>query len=81
MVSEQTAYDKRYADYQANRSALRKLVRRAYLRSAEDLLQGATLDFGCGICELLERLPDGSVGLEYNKQTVKYCNERGLRVF
>lgn len=74
------AFDKRYTEYQIDRSGLRKLVRRAYLRSARAKLSGPTLDFGCGIGELLETLPAGSMGLEYNQATVAHCRGNGLDV-
>lgn len=74
------AFDERYTEYQTNRSGLRKLVRRAYLRSAAGKLQGATLDFGCGVGELLAILPAGSLGLEYNQTTVAHCRDKGLDV-
>ena len=73
-------FDQEYTDYQANRSLLRKWVRRAYLRSAAAQLTGPTLDFGCGVGELLERLPAGSRGLEYNQATVEFCRRKGLPV-
>jgi hypothetical protein len=73
-------FDHGYTEYQSNRSALRKLVRRAYLRSARAQLRGATLDFGCGVGELLSRLPAGSMGLEYNQATVEHCRGKGLSV-
>lgn len=73
-------FDQGYTDYQANRSLLRKWVRRAYLRSAAAQLDGPTLDFGCGVGELLERLPAGSRGLEYNPATVAFCRRKGLQV-
>jgi len=75
-----TGFDEGYTDYQVNRSLLRKLVRRVYLRSAASLLEGPTLDFGCGVGELLAKLPPGSKGLEYNKVTVDYCRSIGLDV-
>lgn len=75
-----TKFDARYTEYQSNRSLLRKLVRRIYLRSAAAQLQGPTLDFGCGIGELLRRLPAGSRGLEYNEATVDFCRAAGLAV-
>ena len=74
------AFDAGYTEYQSQRSWLRKTVRRAYLESARRLLNGPTLDFGCGIGELLARLPPGSIGIEYNEATVAYCRERGLDV-
>ena len=73
-------FDSRYTEYQTTRSPLRKWVRRAYLASARSKLHGATLDFGCGIGELLTTLPAGSMGLEYNEATVAYCLEHGLDV-
>jgi SAM-dependent methyltransferase len=73
-------FDQRYTAYQTDRGALRRLVRRVYLRSAAAQLQGPTLDFGCGVGELLERLPAGSKGLEYNRATVDHCRSRGLDV-
>lgn len=73
-------FDQNYTDYQTNRSLLRKWVRRAYLRSAASQLAGPTLDFGCGVGELLERLPRGSRGLEYNLSTVEFCRRKGLPV-
>ncbi|KAF1719303.1 class I SAM-dependent methyltransferase [Pseudoxanthomonas wuyuanensis] len=73
-------FDARYTEYQANRSWLRRWVRKIYLNSAASQLTGPTLDFGCGIGELLERLPAGSRGLEYNFTTVELCRSRGLAV-
>ncbi|MGO1071152.1 class I SAM-dependent methyltransferase [Lysobacter sp. CA199] len=73
-------FDASYTAYQTDRSALRRIVRRAYLRSAAAQLHGPTLDFGCGVGELLERLPAGSKGLEYNLATVAHCRARGLDV-
>lgn len=73
-------FDERYTAYQTDRSALRRVVRRVYLRSAAAQLRGPTLDFGCGVGELLERLPAGSKGLEYNRATVEHCRARGLDV-
>lgn len=73
-------FDAGYTEYQRNRSGLRKLVRQLYLRSAASQLRGPTLDFGCGIGELLRRLPAGSRGLEYNKATVELCRAEGLAV-
>ncbi len=69
-----------YTRYQLRRSFVRKFVRRAYLRSAARKLVGPTLDFGCGVGELLTRLPTGSRGVEYNRDTVAYCQRNGLPV-
>lgn len=80
MNSEDRQYDQHYTAYQTDRSAARRWVRGFYLRSAARTLEGPTVDFGCGIGELLERLPQGSTGLEINESTVRYCRARGLDV-
>lgn len=69
-----------YVDYQLRRSWLRRQVRKLYLHSAASKLSGPTLDFGCGLGELLELLPAGSQGLEYNLVAVAHCRKNGLRV-
>jgi SAM-dependent methyltransferase len=73
-------FDEEYTRYQVSRSRFRKLVRKLYLRRAASQLVGRTLDFGCGVGELLAILPDGSRGLEYNEATVAYCRSIGLPV-
>lgn len=73
-------YDAGYTQYQSERSAIRRFVRRLYLARAASLVHGPTLDFGCGVGELLKRLPTGSKGLEYNRDTVDFCRARGLDV-
>lgn len=73
-------FDEDYTQYQVRRSRLRKFVRKLYLRRAASQLPGKTLDFGCGIGELLAVLPEGSQGFEYNKATVAYCRSLDLPV-
>lgn len=79
-MSGEASFTGDYTRYQLQRSFLRKFVRRAYLRSAVRKLVGPTLDFGCGVGELLARLPIGSRGVEYNRDTVAYCQRIGLPV-
>lgn len=73
-----TLYGESYTQYQLQRSWLRKVVRKFYLSSATNKLKGPTVDFGCGVGELLQRLPAGSVGLEINSMSVAHCRKRGL---
>ncbi len=73
-------YDENYTRYQLRRGLARRIVRRAYLAAAASWLQGPTVDFGCGVGELLRRLPEGSVGLEINPSTVEHCQAQGLDV-
>lgn len=71
-------YGEGYTRYQLERGSVRKLVRRIYLDAAVRSLQGPTVDFGCGVGELLRRLPSGSLGLEINPVSVEHCRSRGL---
>ena len=73
-------YGDDYTAYQLNRGPLRRWVRRHYLTAAAALAANTTLDFGCGVGELLARLPKGSVGVEYNPVSVAHCRQRGLDV-
>jgi 2-polyprenyl-3-methyl-5-hydroxy-6-metoxy-1,4-benzoquinol methylase len=76
----QSTFDKSYLNYQQNRPWIRKIVRKIYFWQAQTLSLGKTIDFGCGIGEKLSRFPEGSIGLEINKETVKYCQSKGLNV-
>jgi len=71
-------YGEDYTRYQLERSGFRKAVRRIYLQSAASQLKGPTVDLGCGVGELLFRLPDGSIGLDINPASVAHCHRRGL---
>jgi len=74
-------FGQQYTDYQLkNRSLARQLARKFYLNGSLRLLEGRTIDFGCGTGELLQKLPAGSVGLEINKFTVDFCRDKGLNV-
>lgn len=73
-----TIYGEDYTTYQLDRSRLRKLVRHFYLESAARKVRGPTIDFGCGVGELLRRLPAGSLGLEINPISVEHCLKQGL---
>jgi SAM-dependent methyltransferase len=75
-----TLYDKEYFEYLLNRSAFRKFIRGFYLRDIKRCCKGKTIDFGCGVGELLKKLPNGSIGLEINKVAVEYCRSVGLDV-
>lgn len=80
LKSGHASYDKTYTAYQSQRGVLRRWVRRYYLRAAARFAHGPSLDFGCGVGELLQRLPPGSMGVEYNMATVEYCHRIGLNV-
>ena len=73
-------YGQEYTDRQAGRSRLRMVMRRPWLRAAAGFVEGPAIDLGCGVGELLERLPAGSMGLEINKASVEHCRAKGLDV-
>lgn len=69
-----------YAQRQLARSQhpLRKLVKGFYLRNLLADVDGPAIDFGCGAGQVLELLPEGSVGLEANSHLVNALTKRGL---
>ena len=75
-------FDQRYAAEQLRRSRhpLRRLVKGYYLRNILRDVRGPGIDFGCGAGQLLERLPEGSIGLEVNPALVQALQARGLNV-
>ncbi|QJW91710.1 methyltransferase domain-containing protein [Spirosoma taeanense] len=74
-------YTEEYTAYQLERSAFRQWVRNnLYIKNMIRFTTGPTIDFGCGVGEVLEQLPAGSLGLEINETTVAYCQSRGLNV-
>jgi SAM-dependent methyltransferase len=73
-------YAQDYFDYLHNRTSFRKKVRSIYLNDIKKYCMGKTIDFGCGIGELLKILPEGSVGFEVNKVVVDFCKKNGLNV-
>ena len=73
-------YSEDYFNYLHNRSSLRKRVRTVYLNDIKKYCIGKTIDFGCGVGELLKILPQDSVGFEVNKVVVEFCKKNGLNV-
>jgi len=73
-------FNQEYTNYQLRRSVLRKFIRRLYMRHAAKYVRGSALDFGCGVGDLLQLLPEGSMGLEVNEATVQYTQSIGLPV-
>ena len=68
-------YGQHYTEYQLKkRSLFRHLTRKLYLSASLRMIQGRTIDFGCGVGELLQKLPVGSIGLEINKTTIITTN-------
>ena len=55
-------YSKKYYEYLKNRSKIRKWLRLYYLRDINKYCIGKTIDFGCGVGELLKILPEDSIG-------------------
>lgn len=75
-----TLYAEDYLNYQSNRSWLRKTIRKVYLWQVRRHVVGKAIDFGCGVGEHLSTFPAGSLGLEVNEATVKYCQSHGMNV-
>ena len=65
-MSRASEFDQRYAAEQLRRSRhpLRRLIKKFYLDQVLREATGATIDFGCGAGQLLERLPGRMVNAE-----------------
>ena len=74
------SYNEKYTDYQLKRNWIRKVIRKFYLNNTLKYVKGKSIDFGCGVGELLKKLPQGSIGFDVNEVTVKYCRNIGLNV-
>lgn len=73
--------DEDYAKLLISKSPVRAFIRkRFYISNILRFIQGKTLDFGCGVGEVLKYLPKGSVGLDPNKASVNYCKGKNLQV-
>lgn len=72
-------YNESYTAYQVNRNFIRKTIRKLYLKNILKHVKGRAIDFGCGSGELLHLLSDGSMGIDINEYSVKYCVESGLK--
>ena len=73
-------YKEEYFEYLHQRNSFRKFIRKFYLRDIKSYCIKKTIDFGCGVGELLSTLPEGSIGFEVNPVAVEYCRSNGLRV-
>lgn len=65
-----------YYHYLTDKSWVRRLIRKLYLKDIVRHLNGKLLDVGCGAGELLEVYP-ASFGSDLNPMLVKYCHESG----
>ena len=80
MMASENLYAQEYFEYLHQRGWLRRIIRNIYLRDIQSYCFGKTIDFGCGVGELLAMLPEGSTGFEVNEVAVNYCKAQGLDV-
>jgi SAM-dependent methyltransferase len=73
-------YNAHYTAYQQDANFLQRLFRCYHVQYIVKQTTGRTIDFGCGIGNVLKRLPHGSVGFEINDSAVAYCRKMGLDV-
>ncbi len=73
-------YSLEYFNYLKNCSKFRRFLRSYYLRDIRKYCIGKTIDFGCGVGELLKILPEGSIDFEVNNVAVGYCKSNDLKV-
>lgn len=71
-------YARKQIDRQQN--PFRRLVKSFYVSRVLKHINGPAIDLGCGAGQILERLPQGSIGIEINPYLVEYLTQRGLQV-
>jgi SAM-dependent methyltransferase len=75
-------YDKKYALEQIRRSnhPLRRLLKYFFLNNILKDIDGPSIDIGCGACQLLNRLPERSIGFEVNAYLVDEMKKKGMNI-
>ncbi len=75
-------FDEHYAREQLRRSQhlFRRLIKRFYLNNVVNDVIGPTLDVGCGAGQLLDKLPNGSLGLDINVFLINELTALGKNV-
>lgn len=56
-------------------------VQRPYRWNLRRLRLGRTLDIGCGLGRNLRHLPEGSVGVDHNAESIASCRIQGLEAY
>ena len=79
-MTPDSLYDREYAGRQLRRkrNPLRRAIKHFYLENLLREVRGRTIDLGFGAGQLLERLPEGSLGLEVNPHLVEEARRAGL---
>lgn len=72
------AYARKQIDRQRN--PFRRLIKSFYVSRILKHITGPAVDLGCGAGQILERLPEGSIGIEVNPHLIECLTQRGLRV-
>src|SRR3954468_21154556 len=77
---DQPVFDAEYAARQLRRrrNPARRIIKHFYLQNMLREVRGRTIDLGFGAGQLLERLPEGSLGLEVNPHLVEEARKSGL---
>lgn len=71
-------YARKQIDRQRN--PFRRLIKSFYVSRVLKHITGPAIDLGCGAGQILERLPEGSIGIEVNPHLVEHLTQRGLHV-
>jgi len=71
-----------YTSLLINKSRIRAHIRRKYyIKNILRFVKGKTIDFGCGVGEVLKYLPTGSIGLDPDQSSIEYCRRKKLNVY
>lgn len=77
---EEFGYDYACRQIARQRNPFRKLIKSFYVSRVLRHVKGPSIDLGCGAGQILEYLPEGSVGIEVNPYLVEDLTQRGFQV-
>lgn len=79
MTSSNNKYDSDYTSLLISKNRIRSAIRKfVYINNVLKFVNGKTIDFGCGVGELLKYLPAQSLGVDPNISSIEYCKARKL---
>jgi 2-polyprenyl-3-methyl-5-hydroxy-6-metoxy-1,4-benzoquinol methylase len=77
-LTEESAYTKRLISLSENQFKKIFQVQLPYKIRIKKIISGRTLDIGCGIGRILKWLPENSIGVDHNPDSVQFCRKNGL---
>ena len=80
MKSARNKYNSDYTELLIPKSKVRSFIRRSfYIKNILNFVNDKTIDFGCGVGEILKYLPADSIGIDPNMSSIEHCKKNNLK--